>query len=75
MVRRGGGLEGPVLGLVGGVRWIGRRQVGVVPPPRSGCHGCCHGNTKGAIGDRVVRGSVGEGGRCGRVVDPRVGEA
>lgn len=75
VIWRGGRLEGPVLSLVGGVRRVGRRQVGVVPPRWSGCHGCCHGDAKGTVGDRVVRGGVGKGSCCGRVVDTWVGEA
>lgn len=75
VIWRGGGLEGPVLSLVRGVRRVGRRQVGVVPPSWGGCHGCCHGDAKGAIGDGVVRGGVGESSCCGRVVDPGVGES
>lgn len=47
----------------------------MVPPRWSACHGCCHGDAKGAVGDGVVRGRVGEGGSCGRVVNPGVGEA
>lgn len=69
VIRRGGRLERPILSLVGCVRRVGRRQVGVVPPCWSGCHGCCHCDAKGAIGDGVVRGGVGKGSCCGRVVD------
>lgn len=75
MIWRGGRLKGPVLSLVGGVRRVGRRQVGVVPSCWSGCHCCCHGDAKGAVGDGVVRGGVGKCGRCGRVMDTWVGEA
>lgn len=75
MIRRGGGLERPVLSLMGSVGRVGRRQVGVVPSRRGGRHGRCHGEPKGAVGDRVVGRGVGEGGRCGRVVDPGVREA
>lgn len=71
----GGRLEGPILCLVGGVRWVGWRQIGVVPPSWSSCHGCCHGDAKSTTGDRVVGGSVGKG-RCrGRVVDSWIREA
>lgn len=75
MIWRGGRLERPVLSLVGGVPWVGRGQVGVVPPCRGGCHGCRHCDAEGAVGDGVVRGRVGEGGCCGGVMDTWVGEA
>lgn len=75
VVRRGSGLEGSALSLVGGVRWVRRGQVRVVPPCWSGCHCCCHRDAKSAVGDRVVGGGVGEGSGCGRVVNTRVGEA
>lgn len=47
----------------------------MVPPCRCGRHGCCHGDAKGAVGDWVVGGGVGEGSCSGRVVHSRVGEA
>lgn len=47
----------------------------MIPPCRSGRHGCRHGDAEGAIRDGVVRGGVGEGSRCGRVVDSGVREA
>lgn len=74
VVRRGGGLEGAVLSLVGGVRRVGRGQVGVVPPRRGGCHGRRHGDAQSAVGDGIVGVGVGEGGRCGGVVHPGVRE-
>lgn len=75
VVRRGGGLEGAVLGLVGRVRRVRRRQVGVVPPCRRTGHGCRHGDAQGPVGDGVVGGCVGEGGGRRRVVDSGVREA
>lgn len=54
VIWRGGGLEGPVLSLVGVVCWVGGWQIGVVPPRWSGRHGGCHGDSKGAVGDGVV---------------------
>lgn len=75
VIRWRGGLERPVLSLVRGVCWVGGRQVGVVPPCRGGCHGCRHGDTKGTIGDGIVRGGVCEGGCGGRIVDTGIWEA
>lgn len=68
-------LERPILSLVGGVCRVRRRQVGVVPPRRGACHGCCHSDTKGTVGDRVVRWGVGECSCSRGVVNTGVREA
>lgn len=75
VVRRRGGLEGAVLGLVGGVGWVRWRQVGVVPPRRRARHGRRHSDAQSAVGDGVMGGRVGEGGGRWGVVDSRVREA
>lgn len=74
MVRRGRRLEGGILSLMRCVCRVGRREVGMVPARRCGCHGRCHGDTEGAIGDGVMSWVVGKSSCCGRVVHTGVRE-
>lgn len=46
----------------------------MVPPCWCGGNGCCHGDAKCAIRDRVVGWCVGESSCCGRVVHPGIRE-
>lgn len=46
----------------------------MVAPCWGGCHGCSHGDAKGAVRDSAMGWVVGERSCSWRVVHPRVGE-